>query len=213
MTVGGRRPVRVVVVEDHPMMVSALATALTRAGHEVVGTAASGAEAYDVVGATSPEAVVVDLGLPDESGIELTRRLLRRRGDLAVVIHTGTEDAVTLKDALECGARGVAYKTGGVESLLTALSAAAAGGTYIAPELTSALRRTASPDAERRLSDREREVLTLVAEGNTNEEIADRLALSAETVRTHIRNAMRKLGAHSRAHAIVIALRNEEIAL
>jgi DNA-binding NarL/FixJ family response regulator len=125
MTVGGRRPVRVVVVEDHPMMLSALTTALTRAGHEVVGTAGTGAEAYDVVGVTGPGAVVVDLGLPDETGVELTRRLLRRRGDLAVIIHTGTEDVVALRDALECGARGFAYKTGGAESLLTAISSAA----------------------------------------------------------------------------------------
>jgi DNA-binding NarL/FixJ family response regulator len=205
--------VRVVLVEDHPMMRAAIETVLQRADFEIAGAASSAAEGYDLVGATSPDVVVVDLGLPDENGVELTRRLLQRNGKLAVVIHTGMEDPVALKDALTCGARGFAYKTGGPAHLVKAVRAAAAGDLYVAPELRAAIAATARSDGTRVLSDRERQVLALVADGATNDEIAGKLFLSPETIRTHIRNAMRKLGAHTRAHAVAEALRGEEIRL
>ena len=205
--------VRVVVVDDHPMMRSAIQTTFERAHIAVVASAASAAEAYEMVGTTAPDVVVVDIGLPDQSGVDLTRRLLQRNAHVAVVIYTGMEDAVALKGALDCGARGFAFKTGDPQSLLTAVRTAAAGGAYIAPELREAIATGQRSDRPRTMSDRERQVLALVADGLANEEIADQLMISPETVRTHVRNAMRKLGAHTRAHAVVEALRNEEIEL
>ena len=201
------------VVEDHPMMRAAMQRTFERAGIEVVACVPTAAEAYERVGETAPDVVVVDIGLPGESGIDLTRRLLQRNAHAAVVIHTGLEDAVALKDALGCGAAGFAYKTGRPDALLTAVRAAAVGGAFVAPELREAIIEREKSSRPRTLTDRERQVLTVVADGLTNEEIADRLMLSVETVRTHIRNAMGKLGVHTRAHAIVEALRNEEISL
>jgi DNA-binding NarL/FixJ family response regulator len=203
----------VVLVEDHPMMRSAMEATFAQAGIVVVGCATAANEGYDLVGELQPEVVVVDIGLPGESGVDLTRRLLQRNANVGVVIHTGLEDPVALKGALDCGARGFAYKTGGPAALLTAVRAVASGGAYVAPELREVIASTERTNRPRCLTDRERQVLTLVADGLANEEIAAQLILSSETVRTHIRNAMGKLGTHTRAHAVVEALRNEEIGL
>jgi DNA-binding NarL/FixJ family response regulator len=203
----------VVVVEDHPMMLAAIEQALGRAGIAVVASTASAADGYRAVGELSPDVVVVDIGLPDESGIDLTRRLLRRSTRVTVVIHTGIEDPVALKDALDCGARAFAYKTGGPASLVAAVRAAAAGNVYVARELRDVIAAGERTDRPRLLTDRERQVLALVADGLPVAAIAEQLMLSGETVRTHIRNAMRKLGAHTRTHAVVEALRAEELSL
>jgi DNA-binding NarL/FixJ family response regulator len=203
----------VVVVEDHPMMVSAIEAALSRAGISVLASAVSAAEGYDLVGTLEPDVVIVDIGLPDEDGIELTRRLLQRNAGTCVLLHTGLEDPVTLKTAFDCGASGFAYKTGPPESLAAAVRVVAAGGTYVAEELRAAIVANQRSTRPRTLTDRERQVLTLVAEGRSNEEIGAELMLAAETVRTHVRNAMKRLGTHTRAHAVFEALRNEEIGL
>jgi DNA-binding NarL/FixJ family response regulator len=203
----------VVLVEDHPMMVVAIRSTLERDSIEVVATAGTAGEAYELIGRVKPDVAVLDIGLPDQSGIELTRRLLQRDSRLGVVLHTGIEDPVALKDALECGASGFVYKTGPPDCLVTAVRTVGAGGAYVANELREAIaahQRSAKP---RTMTDRERQVLRLVADGLSNEQIAAELMLSAETVRTHVRNAMHKLGTHTRAHAVVEALRNEEIVL
>jgi DNA-binding NarL/FixJ family response regulator len=204
---------RVVIVEDHPLMRAAMERNASGAGLLVVGSTGSAAEAYELVGSATPDVVIVDVGLPDKSGVDLTRELLQRNAHVAVVIYTGLEDPVLLKDALGCGARAFAFKTGSPESLAAAVRAAAAGATYVAPELRAAIAHGERADQPRRLTDRERQVLALVAEGITNEAVAAQLMLSSETVRTHIRNAMRKLGTHTRAHAVVEAIRSEEIGL
>jgi DNA-binding NarL/FixJ family response regulator len=202
-----------VVVEDHPMMRAAMEQTLVRAGIAVDASAASAADGYEAVGRLAPDVVVVDIGLPGESGIDLTRRLLQRSARVAVVIHTGVEDPVALKDALGCGALAFAYKTGRPGSLVTAVRAAAAGGAFVAPELRQMIAAGERSSRPRILTDRERQVLGLVADGLPVTAIAERLMLSGETVRTHIRNAMRRLGAHTRTHAVVEALRNEELTL
>jgi DNA-binding NarL/FixJ family response regulator len=187
---------------------------LERAGMTVLGEVTTVAEAYAQLAAARPSAVIVDVRLPDGSGIELTRRLIRRDRRLGIVIYTGAEDAVALKDALDCGARGFVFKTAGPDALLTAVRTVARGGTRISPETLEQIRLLEGPDArERVLSEREREILALIGEGSSNDEVADRLSLSAETVKTHVRNSIRKLNAQNRTHAVVLALRSEEIGL
>jgi DNA-binding NarL/FixJ family response regulator len=201
------------VVEDHPMMCAAMERALERAGIEVTGAAGSAAEAYELVGTAKPDVVVVDLQLPDETGVDLIRRLLERSANVAVVVYTGLRGSVILKDALSSGARAFAHKTSGPDSLVAAVRAAAIGSTYVSPELVQAIAANELTHHPRTLTDRERQMLARVADGLSNEQIGDRLMLSPETVRTHIRNAMRKLDTHTRAHAVVEALRHEEIGL
>jgi DNA-binding NarL/FixJ family response regulator len=150
--------------------------------------------------------------LPDGSGVELTRRLLRRDKRLGVLLYTGMDDPAVLEDALASGARGFTLKTSDPETMLNAVRAVAAGGTFVDPNVRHRLSRQEAP-VDRVLTVREREVLGRLAEGLSVEEIAADLVLSTETIRTHVRNAMGKLGTRTRAHAIVVALRRGELAL
>jgi DNA-binding NarL/FixJ family response regulator len=203
---------RIVVVEDHPTVREGLALVLEREGFSVVGRAGTVEEGYAAIVAAAPDAALIDVALPDGSGVELTRRLLRRDGRLGVLLYTGMEDAETLEAALECGARGLTLKTSDPATTLAAVRAVAAGGTFIDPVVRLRL-MDRPPAPERVLTVREREVLGRLAQGHTIEDIAAELVLSTETIRTHIRNAMAKLGPRTRAHAIVVALRRGELAL
>jgi DNA-binding NarL/FixJ family response regulator len=200
-----------VVIEDHPAVGQGIRLLLERGGFDVLGLVGSAADGYELIGSARPDAALIDIGLPGESGVELARRLLRRDGELGIVLFTGSDDAVLLRDALDSGARGLVLKTAAPETIVAAVSAVAAGGSYVDREARALLLRRDTTAKLRVLSVREREILDLLARGLTGEEVAARLFLSPETVRTHIRNAMRKLGADTRAHAVALALRNEEI--
>jgi DNA-binding NarL/FixJ family response regulator len=214
MSGGGGATTRLVIIEDHEAVREALAALLELRGFDVVGAAGNVAAGLDLVEHAEPDVAVVDVALPDGSGIDLTRRLLRRRPDLAVLLYTGDADAARLASGLGSGARGYALKSGSVDELVEAIERVAAGESYIDPRLdrvilTGPRQGGRSPQ----LSPREREVLHLMAEGFTGEAIARRLGLSVETVRTHARNVIRKLQARNRVHAIAIALERGDIAL
>jgi DNA-binding NarL/FixJ family response regulator len=200
-----------VVIEDHPAIGQGIKLLLERNGFEVLGLVGSAAAGYDLVGSAKPDVALIDIGLPGESGVELARRLLRRDAELGIVFFTGVEDAVQLRDALDSGARGFVRKAAEPETIVAAVGAVAAGGSYVDRDARAQLLHHDTTATIRVLSVREREVLDLLAQGLTGEEVAARLFLSPETVRTHIRNAMRKLQADTRVHAVALALRNEEI--
>lgn len=128
-----------------------------------------------------------------------------------MVLYTGDGDPELLHAGLGAGARGYALKAGSVEELVAALEDVAGGGTYVDPRLDSIA--PAGADAARRLSPREREVMLAMAEGYTAERIGEQFGLSVETIRTHVRNVIRKLQARNRVHAIALALERGEIAL
>ena len=123
------------------------------------------------------------------------------------MLYTGSSDEELLFDGLDSGARGYALKDGSPRELVEALALVADGGSYVDPRLRPALLSRRSTERLPSLSNREREILDLLAQGLTGEQVAEKLVLSAETVKTHIRNAMSKLEAHTRVHAIAIALR------
>jgi DNA-binding NarL/FixJ family response regulator len=202
-----------VLVEDHLALREGLELLLTREGCRVVGSVGDPQEAYEIIDRTGPDVAIIDIRLPGESGIGLTRRLLRERPDLGVVLYTGHSDVQLLYEGLDSGARGYALKDGPPEELLEAIRSIAAGGTYVDPRLRPALLSRGATKRVPHLSPREREILDLLAQGLTGERIATQLFLSPETVRTHVRNAMEKLEANTRVHAIAIALRQGEIAL
>jgi DNA-binding NarL/FixJ family response regulator len=207
----------IVVVEDHPTVREGLCLVLEREGFAVVGRAGTAEAGHDAIVAAQPSVALIDVDLPDGSGVELTRRLLRRDTRFGVLLYTGLDDPQVLEDALASGARGFTLKTSAPTTMLNAVHAVAAGGTFVDPGVRDRLRAAAAgataPPPERVLSVREREVLARLAEGRSIEEIADELVLSGETIRTHVRNAMGKLGTRTRAHAIVVALRRGELAL
>lgn len=205
--------IRLIVVEDHPALRQGLELLLGRQGCVIIGSAGRAAEAWKLIRARRPDVCVIDVNLPDESGVALAKRLLTDDPGLGVLLYTGAEDRKTLSQALDCGARGFAVKAAPPSELIDAIRTIARGGTYLDPRLKPMLAASPSSENPRTLSPREREVLDLLSKGLTGEDAAERLFLSRETIKTHIRNATQKLKANTRTEAIVIAVRRGEIDL
>ena len=166
----------------------------------VVGTAGTAAEGQPLVEELAPDVALVDIRLGEDDGIELTRRLLDDDPERRIVLYTGSSDEELLFSGLDSGARGYALKDGSPRELVDALAGRRAGGSYVDPRLRPALLSRRSTERLPSLSNREREILDLLAQGLTGEQVAERLVLSAETIKTHIRNAMTQArGAHARA--------------
>ncbi|HEV7845910.1 MAG TPA: response regulator transcription factor [Thermoleophilaceae bacterium] len=202
----------VVIVDDHVALRRGMELLLRGAGHHIVGTAddAEGAEA--LILRRRPDVALIDLSLPGMSGAELTRSLLASDPDLRIILYTGAVEEGQLLDGLDAGAAGFALKSGDPDELEQAIRTVAAGEDYLDPRLAPLLAKKG--DGRRRvLSPREREILGLLSQGLSGEEAAKRLFLSSETVRTHVRNAMSKLGAATRVHAVALALQGGEISV
>jgi DNA-binding NarL/FixJ family response regulator len=198
---------RLVLIEDHQALREGLELLLGRHGVEVVGTAGTAAEGRELIERLEPDVSLVDIRLGDDSGIELTREVLDSDPGRRIVLYTGSSDVELLISGLDSGARGYALKEGAPTELTGALETVAGGGTYVDPRLRPALLSRQTTQRMPSLSKREREIMDLLAQGLTGEDVAERLVLSSETVKTHIRNAMSKLEAHTRVHAVAIALR------
>ena len=198
---------RLVLIEDHQALREGLELLLGREGCEVVGTAGTAGEGLELIERLEPDVSLVDIRLGEESGIDLTRQLLENDSDRRVVLYTGSSDVELLVSGLDSGARGYALKDGTPSELTGALQTVAGGGTYVDPRLRPKLLSRDTTQRMPALSKREREIMDLLAQGLTGEDVAERLVLSSETVKTHIRNAMSKLEAHTRVHAVAIALR------
>jgi DNA-binding NarL/FixJ family response regulator len=198
-----------VLVEPHEALRDGLAVLLERRGFEVRGCASTAARGEEVIAQRHPDVAVVGVDLPDERGTELVRRLSERPPGPKFVIYTGLDDPDLLEAAYRSGARGLVAKPAGLPVLVDALREVWRGGRYF--DRSFARKKANGSASQKRLSRRESEILTLLAEGLTGEEIARRLVLSPETVRTHVRNAMEKLNARTRVQAVVMALDREEI--
>ena len=207
---------RVLLVDDHAVVRSGLRMLLeSEPDFEIIGEAGSGREALKAVLETQPDIVLMDIGLPDISGIEAAAEVKRLRPQTAVVALTIHEDEEYFFKMLAAGASGYVPKRAAPEELLTALRAAATGEVYLYPSLAKLLVTDylAQEPAARRvealdgLTEREREVLAHLAEGASNAEIAETLTISPKTVARHRENIMRKLGLHSRAELVKYAIR------
>jgi DNA-binding NarL/FixJ family response regulator len=204
------RALNVVIVDDHVALRRGMELLLRRHGHHIVGTADDAEQAEQLILRRRPDVALLDLALPGESGAGLARRLLAHDPDLRIVLYTGAADEQQLLDGLDAGAAGFALKSGDPDELEQAIRTVADGGEYLDPRLTPLLRRDTQGDGNV-LSPREREILELLSQGLSGEDAAKRLFLSSETVRTHVRNAMTKLGAATRVHAVALALQRGEI--
>ena len=208
-----RDRVRIALVEDHVIVREALAIVLTNEGFEIVLQAGDAESAAGPLLALEPAAAIIDIGLPGDSGVQLAKRVAAEAPSIAVVLFTGTDDPRRLAEATACGARGLVLKSADLQRVVRALRSVVAGGTYVDPSLRSLLLERATTHAVGALSPREREVLDLISQGHTVEGVAAVLVIAPDTVRTHIRNAIRHLEAENRTHAIALALRSGEIAL
>jgi len=198
-----------VLVEQHEALRDGLAVLLERRGFEVLGRATTAARGEEVIRDQKPDVAVVGIDLPDERGTELVRRISGNGVGSKCLIYTGLNDPALLEAAYRAGARGLVAKPAGLSVLVDALRAVWRGGRYFDPSFRRGNGNGA--EAMRALSSRESEILGLLACGQTGEQIAKRLVLSPETVRTHIRNAMEKLGARTRTEAVVKALDTGEV--
>jgi DNA-binding NarL/FixJ family response regulator len=200
-------PLRLVLIEDHQALREGLELLLDRQGCQVVGTAGDATQGRTLIERLKPDVSLVDIRLGEDSGISLTAELIDADPDRRIVLYTGSSDIDLLISGLDSGARGYALKEGTPSELNTALTTVAEGGTYVDPRLHPALLSRRATQTQKSLSKREREIMDLLAQGLTGEQVAERLFLSPETIKTHIRNAMSKLEANTRVHAIAIALR------
>jgi DNA-binding NarL/FixJ family response regulator len=201
-----------VVADDHPAVLEAVAEFLVQGGVEVIARARDGEEALERIEQRKPQVALVDVRMPKLGGIELTRRAQRSTPDTSILLYTGYGDRALLTEALDAGVRGFVLKEAPMDDLLRAVQSVAAGGTYVDPVLAGTLAASSIGNKLPELTQRERDVLRLLADGLANEEIGKRLFISAETVRTHVRKAMDKLDADTRTQAVARALRDHLIA-
>ncbi len=201
-------PVRCIVVDDHPLIVEALQPVLEQKRIEIVGRCRLGSEAIDALAATDVDLAIMDVSLPDITGVEVLREIRRRGIETSVIFFTAFADRGLVTEAIDAGAQGFVMKGSPVRDLVWAIEVVMSGGTFVDPVLAGEVIGPRQGDAEvQQLTTREREVLRLLAAGHTTKEIARELTIAPDTARTHIQNAMRRLGAETRAQAIAIALR------
>jgi DNA-binding NarL/FixJ family response regulator len=203
--------IQVVIVEDHLAVRKGVELLLAAEGIRVTGVADTAVAGARMIRDRRPDVAIVDIGLQGGSGLDLVSDVLAVEPKAGILLYTGAVDRALLREALDSGARGFAAKAGPPEELIGAVRAVAGGGQYVDARLVRLLEVPGG--AQPSLTRREREVLGLLARGRKTAEVARELVLSPMTVDTHVRNAMRKLGARTRGHAIALALRLQEIEL
>jgi len=198
------------IVDDHEVVREGLRLSLSRASHvRVIGEAGDGATAVALVERRKPDVVIMDVRMPGMDGLEATKEILKVQPDAAVLIFTAFSERSLLARGLESGARGYILKEAPHESLLRALEKVASGEGYIDPALMPAF--LSGKEGTDMLTAREREILQLLADGMSNADVAQKLFISQETVKSHVRHILTKLEADTRTHAVAIALRDSII--
>jgi two-component system, cell cycle sensor histidine kinase and response regulator CckA len=200
------------VADDHPAVLDAVSRFLETSGIEVVARVGRGDEALAAIEAHRPDLALLDVTMEPISGIDVSRRAGQLVPDTQVILYTGYRDTKLLEQALDAGARGFVLKEAPLSELIRAMKTVAGGGTFVDAELSSALATPGTMQSLSPLTPRERQVLVLVADGMTNDRAAVELGISAETVQSHVRNAMSKLEADTRTQAVATALRQSLIA-
>ena len=193
-----------VVADDHPSVLRTLTELLRTWGWTIGASATDGTEALRKIEELKPTLALIDLALPGTSGLEIARSAARVSPQTAIVIYSGASDPATVREALDLGVRAFVAKEAPLEGLKRALDTVAAGGNYVDPVLGAQL---LSASAGPELTDRERQVLRLLADGCSYEAIGQQLFISPETVRTHVAKATKKLGVQTRVEAVAAALR------
>ncbi len=196
-------PIRVLVVDDHAMFRQGLVSLLKIEPEiEIVGQASDGETALDLAQEVQPDVVLMDVNMPRMGGVETTQRLLANMPGARVLMLTVSEDDEDLFAAIRAGARGYILKNADADELLEAIRRVYAGEAMLSPTVTlrllQALRDGPLPAAELPLTPREFDVFWLLAQGSSNREIAEALVISENTVKTHVRHIMEKLGIRSR---------------
>ena len=209
--------VRVLLVDDHDLFRTGLRNLLEQQGVDIVGEAASGTEALQLVREGAPDVVIMDLNMPGMGGVEATRHMSRDAPLTRVIVLTISEEEQDVMDAILAGACGYLLKDASIQDLMQGIQAASVGESLISPHIAGKVLQhvratTAAPEAaatiRAELSDREIQVLKLIANGKENAEIAAELHISPKTVKNHISNILMKLQIENRIQAAVYAVRS-----
>ncbi|HLB12952.1 MAG TPA: response regulator transcription factor [Dehalococcoidia bacterium] len=218
------RRMRVLLADDHPIVRDGLKAILeAEPDIEVVGEAASGQEAAEMVGRLKPDIIIMDLAMPGMSGIEATRHIKQQNPDIKIMALTMHDSDEYFFQVINAGASGYFVKGGSSADLVSALRTVGQGDVFLYPSMAKKLvsdylsRVRTGKDKDKGtiegLTEREREVMRLLAEGRSNQEIADLLVLSVSTVQTHSAHILAKLGLHSRTELVRFAIRQGIISL
>jgi DNA-binding NarL/FixJ family response regulator len=201
-------PVRCIVADDHAATRQGASEILSAQGDiEVVATASDGPEAVHLMQHYRPDVAVIDVLMPGKGGLDVVKEVAENGPGTAILIYTGFPDPEVVRACTDAGAKGFVLKSAPAEELLRAVRTVAAGDTYIDQAAMESLPAESGNHERSLLSKREREVLQLLANGRTNDETAQEVGLSPATVRTYVENAMHKLKADSRTHAVAVAVR------
>ena len=204
---------KVLIVDDHKMMRDGLRAIMEKADIEVSGEAANGSEAIELAAAQPPEIVVMDISMPGLNGIDATRLLMSKNPELRVIALSMNSDRRYVAAMFKAGAAGYLLKNSASEEMIQALHAVASGMTYVSPAIAGMVvhdwmaPQMTTTQLDKPLSTREREVLQLLAEGNSSKDIAKRLGVALPTIETHRRQIMGKLKLHSIAELTKFAIR------
>jgi DNA-binding NarL/FixJ family response regulator len=204
--------IRVLIVDDHPLMREALYDAIdTEASFEIVGQAVNGRQAVEMAASIKPDVIIMDLYMPVMDGIEATRQIMHENAAVRILAITSSNEDDKVLSAIRAGAAGYMLKDATRERILFGLSEIAAGRRFIPPEIGEKLARALQGEKEPidPLTPRESEILALVGEGRSNPEIAKSLFLSEATVRVHISNIMSKLDLQNRSQVAVYAQKHK----
>jgi DNA-binding NarL/FixJ family response regulator len=202
--------ITVLIADDHEVVREGLRLALLRSPHiRVVGEAGDGETAVSLTERRKPDVVIMDLRMPQMDGIEATEEIVARAPDARVLVFTAYRERALLQRGLESGARGYILKEAPHETLLKAIEKVAGGETFVDPALIPSL--ASGKDGQEILTQREREILQLLADGMSNADVAQQLFISQETVKSHVRHILAKLEAETRTQAVAIALREAMI--
>jgi len=205
-------PIRLLVADDHPVVRDGLVAMLsTQPDFAVVGEAATGAEAVERAAALAPDVILLDLEMPGMDGVEALRQIRAARPDAPVIVFTAFDTDERIVSAVRAGAQGYLLKGAPREELFKAIRVVSEGGSLLQPVVASKLLQHMSQQTTERetsadsLTEREMEVLKLLAQGKTNKEIAAALVISERTVKFHVGSILSKLGAGNRTEAVTIA--------
>ena len=206
-------PLCVLIADDHPLFRHGLSALLSASpDFEVVGEATTGEEVIELAARLQPDVILMDIQMPGVNGIEATRRILHNSPNIRILIVTMFEDDASVFTAMRAGARGYVLKDAQKADMLQAIRAVGRGEAIFSPAIAtrlidffSAPRHVAPPQVFPELTEREREILNLIAQGHSNTEIATRLVLSPNTVRNYVSNIFSKLQVADRAQAIIRA--------
>ncbi|MES1247298.1 MAG: response regulator transcription factor [Actinomycetota bacterium] len=200
-----------VIADDHPPVLQFLSRYLSNNGITVTASTRDGEEALRKIEQTRPAVAVLDARMPRCGGMDVLKQLQASGSTTRVILYTGYGDQAMLNEALDAGVGGVLDKEAPLDDLVRAIHIVAEGGTYLDPTAAASLIQQRQRTRDQGLTQREREVLRLLSDGMTNEQIGEALSISPQTVRTHVQKAMEKLGASTRVQAVASALRRNLI--